>query len=194
MPGRPLEFEPLVAIERAMHAFWEGGFAATSVQDLVDATGVPRQSLYNTLGDKRTVYLAALDMYVQLQADRLSELRRADASLDSLDAMLRELVGELTAHAVRPGLFHVNAAAELGGYDDEVAQLVQRALRSMSSAFGRALRQGIEDGSVRGDVDPNATARALTQFALGLATASQSGAQRRSLMATVDATMAALRA
>jgi len=183
MPGRPLEFEPAAAIERAMYAFWHNGYAATSVQDLVEATGVPRQSIYNTLGDKHTLYLSALECHIEIESERLGELRSAESDLEMLTAYLEETVRELTETGIeRHGLFHANAAAELGAHDEEVAALIQRHMRTTSAAFARALRQGVDAGQVRGDIDTTVAARGLAQLLLGLAVASRAGASRRTLL------------
>jgi len=183
MPGRPLEFEPAAAIERAMYAFWHAGYAATSVQDLVEATGVPRQSIYNTLGDKRTLYLSALECYIEIESERLAGLRSAEGDLQMLAAYLEDTVRELTLTGIeRHGLFHANAAAELGPHDEAVAALIQRHMRSTSAAFARALRQGVDARQVRADIDTTVAARGLAQLLQGMAIASRAGATRRSLL------------
>lgn len=186
MPGRPLEFEPAVAIERAMHAFWDAGFAATSVQELVEITGVPRQSLYNTLGDKRTVYLAALRCHLAQESEWLGRLRTPHADLETLRALLEERVRDLTEPGEpRRGSFSANAAAELGAHDDEVAALLQQHTRTTSASFARAIRQGSENGQVRGDIDATVAARSLSMLMQGVALASRAGATRRSLLESV---------
>lgn len=58
---RPREFDRGEALQRAMRVFWAKGFAATSTDDLVQAMGIGRQSLYNAFGDKKRLYLEALD-------------------------------------------------------------------------------------------------------------------------------------
>jgi TetR/AcrR family transcriptional repressor of nem operon len=194
MPGRPLEFEPAVAIERAMHVFRESGFAATSVQEIVDATGVPRQSLYNTLGDKRTVYLSALDCHVTQESEWLGVLRTPDADLETLLTLLDGRVRELTVPGEpRLGTFAANAAAELAAHDEDVAALLQQHTRTTSASFARALRQGIERGQVRDDIDATAAARSLALMMHGISNASRAGATRRSLLEALGLAIDTLR-
>lgn len=63
--ARPREFDRDAALEKALRVFWAKGFAATSTDDLRVAMGIGRQSLYGAFGDKRTLYLEALDTYQQ---------------------------------------------------------------------------------------------------------------------------------
>ena len=172
MWGRPLEFDPADAIEEAMYAFWEVGFAGTSVQELVEATGVPRQSLYNTLGDKRTVYLAALECHLAQESEWLGALRVPEADLDSVEALLQERAA----------------------HDEEVAAVLAQHTRIASASFARALRQGFDLGQVRGDLDFTVAARTLTMLLHGIAVASRTGATRRSLLETVMQAVDVLRA
>src|SRR5450432_4342837 len=65
--ARIKEFDPDVALERALDVFWEKGYEATSIADLVSATGVQRQSIYDTFGDKHRLFRAALDRYAALR-------------------------------------------------------------------------------------------------------------------------------
>ena len=61
--ARTKTFDPSVALEQAMAVFWLKGYEATSMQDLVEAMGINRASLYATFGDKRQLFLAAIAHY-----------------------------------------------------------------------------------------------------------------------------------
>ena len=63
--ARPKEFDPETAAQEAMEAFWERGYAATSVNDLLEEMGLNRGSLYGTFGDKKQLFLAALEKYAK---------------------------------------------------------------------------------------------------------------------------------
>lgn len=63
--ARPREFDEAVALDAAIQCFWSRGYEATSVRDLADAMGIAGPSLYNTFGDKRTLYRQALEHYVE---------------------------------------------------------------------------------------------------------------------------------
>ena len=61
--GRPRGYEPDAALSRARAAFWDAGYAATSLDALSAATGMNRPSLYGAFGDKRALYLKTLEGY-----------------------------------------------------------------------------------------------------------------------------------
>src|ERR1700740_3370480 len=71
--GRPRELYPVVAIEAAGKVFWDQGYHATSIEDLCDATGLLRGSLYSAFGDKKGMLLAAIDQYAEKNLARLAE-------------------------------------------------------------------------------------------------------------------------
>ena len=62
MRGRPKNFNPEEALNKAMDLFWDRGFEATSIQDLVDNVGINRASMYDTFGDKRAFFCAAVEL------------------------------------------------------------------------------------------------------------------------------------
>src|SRR6204780_3513984 len=62
--ARPREFDRNAAVQRAMSVFWRKGYAATSTDDLMRAMDIGRQSMYDTFGDKRALFLKALEVYV----------------------------------------------------------------------------------------------------------------------------------
>src|SRR6204780_4587362 len=79
--GRPRAFEPETALTQAMDVFWQGGFAATSLDDLSAATGLNRPSLYGAFGDKRAIYLQAYRQYRKRVNETFAPLFQARAPL-----------------------------------------------------------------------------------------------------------------
>ena len=71
--GRPRSYDPDSALARATDAFWNAGYAATSLDDLCDATGMNRPSLYGAFGDKRELYLKTLERYTQIGRRAMDE-------------------------------------------------------------------------------------------------------------------------
>ena len=98
--ARPREFNREVALKEAMKAFWAKGYAATSTEDLIQAMGIGRQSLYHAFGDKRRLYVEALETY---QRETTSgHLKRLNGAFSPLAAVRDLLIGPL-AEAYRPG-------------------------------------------------------------------------------------------
>src|SRR5947209_3306000 len=88
--GRPRDFDEGQALQSAMRAFWDRGYHATSIAELVEATGVHRNSLYATFGDKKTLFLAALDNYIEGALQRFQE--QLAAPRPALEALKNALI------------------------------------------------------------------------------------------------------
>src|SRR5882672_4460417 len=134
---RPREFEPEQVLDSAMRQFWERGYRATSVDDLVRATGVKPGSLYNAFpGGKRALFLGSLDRYSKLVVpQKLRELEHSRASLAEARAYFDGLVADLLSPEGRQGCLLVNTAIEKAAEDDEVAAVVRGHLARLERCF-----------------------------------------------------------
>jgi TetR/AcrR family transcriptional repressor of nem operon len=191
--ARTKAFEPIRALDKALTTFWCQGYEATSVQDLLDAMGINRGSLYDTFGDKHQLFLAALDRYVE---QSLEELQRALNGEDVFAAIHNSLMSIVTTAAqepVRRGCLLVNSATELSARDPVVAAKVAATLQRMEDIYATALRRmAADDEAVQ---QPNAADRArfiVTQV-VGLHVLAKAGVSTTQLTAVVDQSMRALK-
>ena len=101
--ARPRQFDPDEVLDRSMHEFWQRGYHDTSVDDLVEATGVRPGSLYNTFrGGKRELFLGSLDRYSKLVVpEKLGALERPGASLAEVRGYFDGLISDRPDLAVR---------------------------------------------------------------------------------------------
>jgi TetR/AcrR family transcriptional regulator, transcriptional repressor for nem operon len=159
--ARPKAFDRDDALENAMLIFWEKGFEATSMQDLVDAMNINRQSLYDTFGDKHELYRSALERY------RATEGRCAFLPLHELgsirerfERVFENLIDEAINDPCRKGCFVANATLEMSSRDAEIASLVQDGFLSLVQTFEDAL----SGAQSRGELNPDKTPRALALF------------------------------
>jgi len=167
--ARPREFDEDKVLDQAMQVFWSKGFEGTSLDDLCDATGLARSSLYGTFGDKRGVYLRALDLYEENAAARIREaFSRPVPARQAVADFLGQLVDSIVAGPGRRGCFIGNCAAELTKTDRDAAAHVKRSLRRVELAF----REGLDAARSRQDlpatIDTRAVARFLTAGIQGL--------------------------
>ena len=167
--ARPKEFDVDEALERAMNLFWERGYEATSMSDLVTHLGVSRQSLYDTFGDKHAIYTAALE---RCRAREGAALNRALASDEPVRAVLRRLLEavvrqDLDSSCAR-GCMLVNAAVERASSDETVRALLCDSAGCMEEAFARRLRLAQERGEIAAHHDPTALARFFRSVLQGL--------------------------
>ena len=191
--ARPREFDVDEALQRALEVFWQQGFAATSMQDLVAAMGIQKASLYATFGDKHTLYTTALRRYQQETLDELTEhLAKAASPLAAITEFVDEVV-EHTARDGRRGCLCVNANTELAPHDAEVAELLRAHHERMESLLAATIERARTLGEIPHQADP----RALATFLLGVVVAmnvlGKQRASRRQLQALRDHGLAALR-
>jgi AcrR family transcriptional regulator len=150
--GRPKQFEPDEAVERAMRLFWSKGFEATSVSDLVEALGVNRYSLYETFGSKRALFTRVLEGYLADVIDpRLAPLDRPGAGFDALVTYFENFGAffqTAPANLAGRGCLLLNTATELAVLDDDAAAMVENYRRRMAGVFLAVLTQAVRDGDL----------------------------------------------
>lgn len=141
-------------LTRAMQAFWVRGYEATSMQDLVNATGVNRASLYATYGDKRELFLAALRRYdSEVRSRTLEELARTRTPSAAIAAVFDKFINQTSQPAGNWGCFLVNSALELAAHDSAIAELVNAAQDEIEAFFLAMIRKGQQLGEFRADLD-----------------------------------------
>jgi TetR/AcrR family transcriptional repressor of nem operon len=191
--ARPKAFDTDAALVRAMELFWEQGYAATSMEQLVAAMGINRQSLYDTFGDKHRLFLAAMDSYcAMLETAMLSPLRAPDAGLQALHETGLAIIDFLVRYPKRRACLMANTALELAPHDAEVAAKVRAHMDNMEAAFRHALVNARARGEIAATSDPDALAKYLVGMAHGLMVMAKSGADRDALTSILTTAVAPL--
>lgn len=168
--ARTKEFDPDAALQSALELFWERGYEATSMADLVEHLGVGRASIYATFGNKHELYLKALDRYNDRRdSDLLDELSQPGPALPAVRAVVRRFAAEAGAgEQGRRGCFVTNTAAELGARDAAAARRVGASWAHVETLLHSALVRARAQGELPADRDPRALARMLLVLMQGL--------------------------
>lgn len=167
--ARQREFEPDIALEQAMQAFWTKGYKATSLDDLCTATGLSRSSLYATFGGKRALLHRSLERYEKQGLARINAaLERPLPVREAIAGFVGELIDRIVAGPGRRGCFIGNCAAELARRDHATAVKVRRSLERIESAFAAALLRGQAQGEISATADVRSLARFLVAGIQGL--------------------------
>ncbi|WP_322031086.1 TetR/AcrR family transcriptional regulator [Paraburkholderia sp. J76] len=190
--GRPRAYDPEEALARARDAFWRNGYANTSLDDLSEATGMNRPSLYGAFGDKHALYLQTMERYVE--AGRAAMDAALDSALPLRDALMcvfdRALDWYLPPHEAARGCLLIGTAAVEAVNDDAIRELLAAGLRSFDKAFERRLRTAL----AQGELPPEANAPVLARLASALlhstALRARAGDSRASLRAMAVAGVA----
>lgn len=168
--ARPVEFEYNEVLTNAMEQFWREGFEASSVQKLLDVTGINRGTLYNSFGDKDTFFKACLDHYNKLIAKDL------DASLNNADLApwaAIEKYFDLTVLSVSNkqrgmGCLLVNSLCESINYDKEIQKIVRNSFAVIRKALVKRLKDAEKDGKLKKGVSVEFAADQLMNTLNGL--------------------------
>lgn len=185
--GRPRAFDEDKVLDEAAVLFWNQGYEGTSLTDLETRLGVGRQSLYDTFGDKRSLFLKSLERYGSWNADRLAGLQSANAGLDAIREYFAGVVEFLTPVGSRPGCLMTNSISEIGDSDEDVATRCRQNQKRVIEAFENALTNALRRGDVADDLPVKSTARMLMAQTYGLATLSKAGLTRGELQESIGA-------
>ncbi len=190
--GRPPAYVPEVALARATKAFWESGYAATSLDDLAAATGMNRPSLYGAFGDKHALYLKALAAYWEAgrlaMADALAPDRPLREGLRRVYGIALDLY--FPAKGQPRGCFLIGTATTEAMRDADVRTTLGDALREIDAAFEARLRLGQERGELATEADPSILAKLAGAMLHTLALRSRAGASRAELERLADGAVA----
>lgn len=158
--GRPRTFDETAALDAAIDRFWQRGYAGTSVRDLASEMNIAGASLYNAFGDKRLLFQAALQRYLDREARR--RIRILDSEIDpvpGLERFFRDLVA--SAIASDWGCLLVNSAMEIAPHDEALAADIRAGLSEIEDGFRRAIISGQARGAVSKDRSPVDSSRLL---------------------------------
>jgi TetR/AcrR family transcriptional repressor of nem operon len=191
--ARHKEFDRDEALHKAMEVFWARGFEAASVQDLVDHMGINRQSLYDTFGDKHSLYLQALDRYQHVESRKLFELMQKPGSVKNAfkDLFNGVVEGSLCDQQHRGCLMN-NAMSELAGRCAATAEKTRHNMTAIEDAFYGALLRGKKSGELKGVREPRAMARFLYNSFQGLTLMAKATQDRKVLDDVVRVTLSVL--
>jgi len=185
--GRPRAFDRERALQRATDVFWRKGFEGASLSDLTSAMGINPPSLYAAFGDKETLYLEALDYYVNGAASRNALLDEAPTARAAVEALL--LRGATALPEIGLGCMMVTSAVNAS------SPKVRKTLTSCRASAEATLRKRIERGIREGELPARTDAAGLAKFyetvSQGMSTQIADGATPKLLRAVVDTALRA---
>ncbi|KAA3626697.1 MAG: TetR/AcrR family transcriptional regulator [Proteobacteria bacterium] len=173
---RPKNFDIEQTLERAVGIFWRKGYAATSIQDLLDEMGLNRGSLYATYGGKRRLFATAVDRYRQdVVAPRLVAMESETAGLSEIRNFFEAFLERVRSGHSRYGCLMTNTCVELAPHDPAMAAKARQNLARIEGAFTQALRCAQARDELNGNLNPQALGRFLTATLQGLQVMTKAG-------------------
>ncbi|MBE0494204.1 MAG: TetR/AcrR family transcriptional regulator [Thiomicrospira sp.] len=165
--ARPREFDKQAAIETTMQVFWEKGYKATSIGDLITATGLKPGSIYSAFCNKRTLFLLALETYCE-------KLQQAIYPILDADKPAKEVIYEFfncflnDLNSTPQGCFLVNTLFETPQSDGEVLEKVHAQFSAIEQKFMHLLERARSEGHLAPNLDPEIQSKLLINLIYGL--------------------------
>ncbi|MBR0736281.1 TetR/AcrR family transcriptional regulator [Bradyrhizobium liaoningense] len=186
--GRPRAYEPDVALGRALDLFRKQGFAATSLDDLSEATGMNRPSLYGAFGDKRELYIKSYQRYREEARAAMVEIFRQEMPVrQRLERIFASALNIYLSGETGPrGCFTVVTAASEAVSDPDIRAMVLDGLTELDKAFTSCFRRAKENGELPETADPVVLAQIASSTVHSIAIRSRARVSRKELEAIVN--------
>lgn len=185
---RTRTFDPSTTLATAVDLFSAKGYADTSMEDIVQATGVSRYGLYGTFGNKRELFEQALEKYAEgMGKQSFLRLLEPDASLDHIRSIFDERIADMCCQDGPGGCLFIHTAMQ---EDEELQGVLHKFMKRIAKAFAIGLESAKARGEVRADLNSAAAAEQLTSTMFGLVVLARTGFTRDALERIVDNTLA----
>lgn len=189
--GRPLSFDREAALHRAMLLFWRHGYEATSLSELTAAMGVTAPSIYTAFGDKKRLFLEAVDRYLSGPDTPTRMIDEAATARDAAWALLRAAATGFTGADTPPGCLLASSAISCSAAAADVQGELAALRRGIEACLRRRIVEAVETGEVEAGTDADALAGHVMAVIQGMSTLARDGASREKLMRVAATAMLA---
>jgi TetR/AcrR family transcriptional repressor of nem operon len=189
--ARNKEFDEKEALRRAMELFWRQGYEKTSMQDLVNYMGVHRRSIYDTFGDKHTLFIRALSHYVEEMDVRFKSNITPELTVKQAIRKVFEIVIHPTDKHPK-GCLTVNTAVELSLLDQEVAEKITETFIKTETLLFDLLKHGQEQGEIPEHYDIKGLSKFIHNSLVGIRVLAKTTNDKKELETIIDMNLSAL--
>jgi len=179
--ARQKEFDPERALAKAMTLFWRLGYENTSLEALMKEMGIARQSLYDTFGDKRSLYLKAIAYYRDQTNNEMQRMLNEIRSVkDGFAKLLYGMAAETREQHER-GCLLLSANLQRDPKDAVVRDFLRDNQTRVEAIFVQALERGQKQGELSPEDDPAALARFFVATIQGMRAMARLKSERKPL-------------
>uniref|UniRef100_UPI00404948CD TetR/AcrR family transcriptional regulator n=1 Tax=Flavobacterium sp. TaxID=239 RepID=UPI00404948CD len=167
--ARQREFDETIIIEKATNLFWKKGYNAVSTQDLIDAFGISRSSMYGAYKDKRNLFIITLQHYRKTASQGMIDVLNSNKPFkETITQLLNQLIRDTISDKENKGCFIVNTAIELAPHDTEILEIIVENRKNIISALATSIEKGIENGEIETTQKPESLANYFYNLINGL--------------------------
>ncbi len=190
-PGRPLSFDRDAALDQAMLLFWRHGYEATSVNELTKAMNVTPPSLYAAFGDKKQLFLEAVQRYVSGPVTSESIIDDAPSAREAAAGLLQSAAIGFTGRATPKGCLLASSAISCSFAAADVQKTLSRIRIKIEERLYNKIMEDQTMLRLRPKVDAEALAGHIMAVIQGMSTLARDGAPREKLISVASAAMLA---
>jgi len=192
--GRPLGYDPDETLETAMNLFWAGGYDATSLDDILNATNISKSSFYHMFGNKQQLFERCLNRFCDKEIAQIeSGLQQSSTGRDFIETFLYGLIDSVRKKDGQyVGCFVTNTVYEFAGRDVNISKLISSATMRFNQLLQLAIQKGQSEGVITKTKAPSALAYFLMSSIAGIRTMISAQVEVDQLEEIVDVTLAAL--
>ncbi len=185
--GRPIEFDPTIALDVAMHEFWHKGYAATSLLDLLSCMQLSKSSFYQTFSSKENLFQQCIKHYRKQMLKKLEDdLNNASSGFTFIQETFLSIADETQNKIARKGCLVINTAHEFGQRDIEIAKLVKDSVDNFNKIFLHAIKIAQLKNEIPKTKDAKVLAHFLVSNMSGLKSMVKAGMSRKQIKETVE--------
>lgn len=190
--SRPIAFNKAKATESAMLLFWQQGYSATSLSQLLNAMAIGRSSFYAAFTDKRSLYIEALSLFAERTNAILCDVRTQENPALAIELFFQHTLFQVPEKRMRRGCMLVNTVLELADIDQGLNQLASQKLAEMEAAFAECFRAAKTAGKLPVEQDPEQLAQFVMTVNQGLRVASRKNTSKKQLQEILTTTLSLL--
>ncbi len=185
-PGRPREFDTNAALNKAITRFSEYGYHGTSISDLNACLGLTSGSIYKAWGDKRGLFLAALDRYMTQRSEAIAAcLADKLSGKDKIEVLLNQFAQLSSEGAGRTGCLVIESAVELALADNEISDLIAVQQTKQEKQLLHLIEEGQTDGSIQKGINAASMAKLLLALQQGMRILGKTGSDTKTMVGMV---------
>lgn len=183
--ARPRAFDETQVLHAVQQQFWNVGYAATSLGDLMRVSGLGKGSLYAAFGDKHELFFRALRLYTEVNHEHLRRaLTEATRAIDALQMLLEAPIDEQAEPGARRGCLLANSTCELANADSSVLSHAHATYEASTALIADCVARAQAEGDLPGELEPISLARAILAAQQGIMFMSRTGMDAATLTDT----------
>ena len=190
-PGRPISFDRDAALRKAMLLFWRHGYESTSLSELTAALGVTPPSIYAAFGDKKGLFLEAVDLYLSGPVTSESIIEQATTAREAAERLLEAAATGFTGTTTPAGCLLASSAISCSAAAADVQAELAARRRGIERLLKQRIARDITSGELHGETDADALAGHVMAVIQGMSTLARDGAPRKKLVRVASTAMLA---